>query len=65
MVYKLYFYGMRSRGFRNGNQPLTGLRNFITDRTGKYHTILVYSRRLDDKDLEKYDLEFIKEEKAR
>ena len=57
MVYK---YGMRLRGFSIGCQPMNGLLRREDDKTGKYHDILVYDRRLTERELEKFELDEIK-----
>jgi len=64
-----YFYGMRLRGFSPGAQPMNGLYG-VTDyklnkwekKSGrKYHDVLVYLRKLDDKELEEYELDYLGE----
>ena len=56
------YYGMRLRGFSPGCQPKDGLQYGTDDPAGRYWNILVYNRRLSDKEMADYDLDFIKEE---
>lgn len=58
-----YKYGMRLRGFSPGAQPRDGLL-YAEDGSDKvniygrlYHNILVYGRRLTDKELIDYELD--------
>lgn len=53
-----YFYGMRLRGFSPGCQPMEGLVGRIDDVSGKYHDILIYDRKLTDKEVRDYELDF-------
>ncbi|MBR3205507.1 MAG: hypothetical protein IKF58_03695 [Bacillus sp. (in: Bacteria)] len=53
----MYKYGMRLRGFSIGCQPMNGLVERQDDTTGKYHDILVYDRKLTEKELEEYELD--------
>ena len=65
-----YLYGMRLRGFSPGCQPKDGLiccepGPLRIGRYGKakqYHDGLWYSRKLSDKELRDYELDFIREE---
>ena len=57
-----YKYGMRLRGFSPGCQPLDGLTGVDNENTGKYHSILYYDRKLTDKEVEMYELDFLGEE---
>lgn len=57
-----YLYGMRLRGFSPMCQPTDGLIQRKDDWCrGRYHDILVYDRKLTDKELEDYELDFIDE----
>lgn len=58
-----YVYGMRLRGFSPGCQPKNNFWERRDDSTGKYWDIIVYTRKLADKELENYDLDYIGEEK--
>ena len=58
---KEYKYGMRLRGFAPLCQPRQGFIKRIDDYTGKYHDIIIYNRRLTDKELADYELDFIEE----
>ena len=54
-----YKYGMRARGFSIGCQPMDG---FIRRENGikeKYFDILVYNRKLSDKEICDYQLDYI------
>lgn len=57
-------YGMRLRGFSIGCQPMDGLIGRQDDSTGKYYDVLVYRRKLDDVEVEAYELDYIGEEEA-
>lgn len=59
--YKIYKYGMRLRGFAPFCQPMNGLL-MAEDGDKKYHDYLYYERKLTDKELEDYELDFIGEE---
>ena len=66
MTNDIYVYGMRLRGFSIGCQPMEGFIerwDYITD---KYYDILMYNRKLTDKELKEYELDYIGalEEKA-
>ena len=54
-----YKYGMRLRGFAPGCQPLRGFVERLDDETGKYYDILVYYRKLTEKEQHNYDLDRI------
>lgn len=53
----LYYYGMRLRGFSPGCQPMTGFVERMDDPKGKYHDILIYDRKLSQKELADYELD--------
>lgn len=59
--FKAYKYGMRLRGFSPLCQPMNGLLK-VEGGSGKYHDYLYYERKLTDKELEDYELDFIGEE---
>lgn len=52
-------YGMKSRGFSPGCQPMDGLVAFEDDKEGIYYSILYYSRKLTDDEIESYELKFL------
>ena len=54
-----YLYGMRLRGFSIGCQPMDGLVERLDDKSGLYHDILVYDRKLTQKELDDYELDWI------
>ena len=56
-----YLYGMRFRGFSIGCQPMKGLIKSEDDKSGKYYDLLLYDRKLTTKELNDYELEYIKE----
>ena len=58
---KKYKYGMRLRGFSIGCQPMNGLLT-AEDGDKKYYSYLYYERKLTDKELEDYELDFIGED---
>ena len=49
-------YGMRLRGFSPGCQPKGVIRR-EDDPTGKYWDVIVYERKLTEKELRDYELE--------
>lgn len=57
----VYRYGMRLRGFSIGCQP-KGVLDREDDATGKYYDILVYDRKLTEKELEDYELDYLGKE---
>lgn len=59
---KEYRYGMRLRGFSPGCQPMNGLIRREDDPFGEYWDILIYNRRLTDREVMDYELEEIKEQ---
>ena len=56
-----YVYGMRLRGFSPGCQPMEGLKERRDGET-QYHDLLVYNRKLTDKEINDYELDYIGEE---
>ena len=65
MASTVYVYGMRLRGFSLGCQPMQGLIERQDDPTGKYHDLLVYERKLTDKELADYELDSLTEPKQK
>ena len=59
----MFKYGMRLRGFSIGCQPMDGFYERQDDPTGWYWDILIYSRKLSDKELKDYELDFIGEDR--
>lgn len=57
----MYRYGMRLRGFSIGCQPMNGFYERQDDPTGKYHDILIYTRKLTDNELVDYELDYLGE----
>ena len=55
----MYKYGMRLRGFSIGCQPMHNLIGCEDDQTGKYHDILFYNRKLSDRDVRDYELDYL------
>jgi hypothetical protein len=55
----LYFYGMRHRGFSIGCQPMDGLVRREDDPYLRYYDIIVYDRRLTEKECDDYELEYL------
>ena len=58
--YKLYKYGMRLRGFAPMCQPMGGL-CIARDGNNKYYNYLYYERKLTDKEIEDYELDYLGE----
>lgn len=64
---EFYYYGMRLRGFAPGCQPKDGLigrmsdkdKKIIEDIAVRYHDVLGYGRKLTEKELEDYELDFL------
>lgn len=65
-----YEYGMRLRGFSPGAQPMKGLLaahpvQYVQYPRGygkrKYWSVLTYNRQLTDKEMQNYELDFIRE----
>ncbi len=54
---KEFKYGMRLRGFAPMCQPKEGFLRREDDTLGDYHDIIVYNRRLTDKELYEYELD--------
>ena len=48
---------MRLRGFGPGCQPKDGLLYGAEDPSGKYWNIIVYSRKLSEREMRDYDLD--------
>lgn len=57
----MYKYGMRLRGFSIGTQPKAGFYERQDDHTEKYWDILIYDRKLTDKEVQDYELDYIGE----
>ena len=56
----VHVYGMRLRGFSPGAQPLDGLVGTEEDPVPDgYWNILIYNRRLERKDAESFDLDYL------
>lgn len=56
---KEYFYGMRLRGFSIGAQPKNGFIRREDSFIDIYHDILVYDRKLTEKELADYELAYL------
>ena len=54
-----YKYGMRLRGFSPICQPKDGFVRREDDTTGKYYDIIVYDRKLTEKEINDYELDEI------
>ena len=57
----MFEYGMRLRGFAPMCQPKEGLLFVRDDPKGKYHDLLYYDRKLTDKELYDYELDYLGE----
>ena len=58
---KYYEYGMRLRGYSPGCQPMQGLMVARMESGSRYHENLIYDRELSERELEDYELDFIRE----
>lgn len=56
-----FMYGMRLRGFSPGCQPMEGLVDRWDDPTGRYHDLILYDRKLSDREQKSYELDFLRE----
>ena len=56
----MFKYGMRLRGFAPFCQPMKGL-DHVEDGDKKYWNYLFYNRKLSDKEVRDYELDFIEE----
>lgn len=57
----MFLYGMRLRGYSIGCQP-SGVLKRMDDTSGKYWDIIAYERKLTDKEIADYDLDYICED---
>ena len=57
-----FVYGMRLRGFSPGCQPMEGLLSREDDTTGKYYDLIVYDRKLTERELSEYELDYVRME---
>lgn len=58
----MYRYGMRIRGYGIGCQPMHDLYAYKDDITGNYWSILLYHKKLSDKEVRDYQLDYLGEE---
>lgn len=60
-----FYYGMRLRGFSIGCQPMEGLIGTVDmgclKKDVPYHDVLCYDRRLTQKELDEYELDYMYE----
>lgn len=56
-----FYYGMRLRGYSPWCQP-DGVIDRKDDFTGRYHDIIVYDRKLTDREVLDFSLDFLGEE---
>lgn len=56
---RLYYYGMRLRGFSPGCQPRKNFYQRVNDVTGKYWDILTYVEPLSKEEIFQYDLDYL------
>lgn len=54
-----YKYGMKSRGFSIGCQPMNGFVNREDDEDGRYYDIICYNRKLTVDEIKNYELDFL------
>lgn len=55
----VHVYGMRLRGFSPGAQPKEGWLDAEIDPLDEYWNILVYSRKLTEKEVREFDLDYL------
>lgn len=55
----MHKYGMRLRGFAPMCQPMNGFVERQDDPSGKYWDVLVYNRKLTDKEVADYELDVL------
>ena len=56
---RIYIYGMKERGFSPGCQPKDGFGGHIKSHDPRYYDILYYERKLTDKEVNDYELEYL------
>jgi hypothetical protein len=54
-----YAYGMRARGFSIGCQPKVDFIERIDDKSDTFYDILIYGRKLSDKEVSDYELVYL------
>lgn len=54
-----YRYGMKLRPFSIGCQPMAGFVKVEDDNSGKYWDIIVYDRKLADREVYQYELDYL------
>lgn len=54
-----YYYGMRLRGYAPLCQPKEGLVRIENDPNKKYYNILGYNRKLTDKEVSDFELDYL------
>lgn len=54
-----YAYGMRMRGYSIGCQPKEGFLERVEDISDTFYDILIYSRRLSEKEVDEYELVYL------
>jgi hypothetical protein len=54
-----YVYGMRERGYGEGNQPIEGFVEKMEDPTEAFWDLLIYERELSEKEIKEYDLRYL------
>lgn len=47
------------RGFALGCQPMKGWVTRRDDASGRYYDVLIYGRKLEDAEVERYELEYV------
>ncbi len=55
----IYYYGMRLRPYSIGCQPKEGLVRIDNDPAKKYWNILGYNRKLTEKEINDYELDYL------
>ena len=58
----IYTYGMHLRGFSPRCQPMAGFVEHRDDPKGEYHDLLLYDRKLSEKEMRDYELDYVQAE---
>lgn len=55
----IYLYGMRNRGFSIGCQPMDGLVGLSSMERSEYYDVIMYARKLDNKEMQDFELDYL------
>lgn len=59
-MYKMYYYGCKSHNTDFGAVPVKGILMWRPSKDDKYYRTLVYSRKLTKKEMDEFELDYIK-----